>query len=484
MSGPSRLLVALVASACLAVPAPALAQAPPAEPAGGVAPTGSTPGTVVTRPRLGTPVFSARRVPGLMRSEIADKRLAKATDALLAKAPETSCAVVTDHGRPVLRSKGETLVEPASTNKLLTGAAVLDAFGPDARLVTTVSAQGAPRDGVIEGNLWIVGGGDPILTTPGYQASFEYQDQTIHPYAQLAERLAAAGVREIRGDVIGDDSRYDDQRSVATWPSRYTRSDTVGPLSALMVNDGVTGYSDTPDKPSTVRKPGDPPALAAETLISYLRQRGVTVTGAASSGRAPGGLQEVARLESLPMRDLVTEMESWSDNTTAELLTKELGLKASGTGSTSAGTQAVRAYLEGRGLPTAGLVNNDGSGLDEGNRLSCDLLVGLLDQQGPDSELGRALAVAGERGTLRRRLRAEPTAGRVNAKTGTLTTPPVAALAGFVTTTKGNVLTFAFIQNGAKTDAGIADQFATVLASYPDAPDLAVLGPRPPVPGG
>jgi len=318
-----------------------------------------------------------------------------------------------------------------------------------------------------------------MLTTPGYKTSFTEIGQTDVPFAQLADNIKAAGVTKISGDIVGDDSRYDTERYVPSWPNRYKREDTVGPMSALIVNDGVTGYSKDPDKPAKVRMPGDPPVLAAETLKTYLGQRGITVTGNPSSGKAPTGTAEVARLETT-MEDEITEMLSFSDNTTAELINKELGLKAAGSGTTVAGTKATIAVLEKMGIDTKGLVINDGSGLDDGNRLTCDLLTAVLDKQGPDSGLAKALSIWGQRGTLRKHPRGAGLDGKVLAKTGTLTTPPVASLAGFETTKSGDVLTFSFLQNGAKTDAGLQDKLALALLDYPQAPSIADLGPTPP----
>ena len=132
------------------------------------------------------------------------------------------------------------------------------------------------------------------------------------------------------------------------------------------------------------------------------------------------------------------------------------------------------------GFPTQGLVINDGSGLDVDNRLTCGLLTDVLDHEGPDSVIGQGLAVSGQRGTLRKRMRGTEVEGKVVAKTGTLTTPPVLALAGFETTRSGETVTFAFIQNGVGSDVSLQDDLALALYEYPQAPALAVLGPKPP----
>jgi D-alanyl-D-alanine carboxypeptidase/D-alanyl-D-alanine-endopeptidase (penicillin-binding protein 4) len=440
----------------------------------------AAPGTTVPVLRVGTPLLSARRVPNLLRAPIADAQLAASVDDIVSEAPTTSCLSVASGGRPVFDHNETIPVEPASANKILTSYAILQKADPQERLTTTAVAASAPEGGVVRGDLFIVGGGDAMLNTPGYTASFEYPEQPVNDPAALADRIEAAGITEITGNIVGDDSRYDEQRSVSTWPDRYRREDTVGSLGALMVNHGVTGYADSPERASGTRMPGDPPLLAAETIETMLEQRGIRVGGAPTTGRAPAQSTEVARLESAPLGEIVTETLSWSDNTTAELLTKELGLRATGTGSTAAGTQATRDALAAGGFPIDGLVINDGSGLDVANRLTCQLLVDVLDAEGPDSVIGQGMAIAGQRGTLRKRLRGTEVEGKVIAKTGTLTTPPVSSLAGFVTTRTGEVVTFAFVQNGPDTDASLADQLALALYEFPQAPTIEVLGPKPP----
>ena len=466
-----------------AVAAAVLALAVAAAPAGAQAPSttvGGAAGTVPKVPRLTTPLLSARRAPNLLRTPIADAQLAVALDEVVAEAPETSCVSVTFGKRQVFVHNDTLPVEPASANKILTTYAVLQEATPEEQLTTTAVAGAAPDNGVIRGDLWIVGGGDPLLNTAGYRMVLEYPEQPFNEPAVLADRIKAAGITEITGNIVGDESRYDAVREVDSWPDRFRQEDTVGSLSALVVNRGVTGYEDSPERTSSTRFPGDPPLLAAETFATLLEDRGIRIGGTAAVGAAPAGATEVARLESAPIGDIVGETLAWSDNTTAELLTKELGVRTSGSGTTAAGTQATRDILAANGFSTDGLVINDGSGLDEGNRLTCDLLVDVLDTEGSDSTVGRGMAVSGERGTLRKRMQGTEVEGMVHAKTGTLTRPPVNSLAGFLTTRSGEEVTFAFVQNGTGSDVTLQDDLALALFEYPQAPPLAALGPQPP----
>jgi D-alanyl-D-alanine carboxypeptidase/D-alanyl-D-alanine-endopeptidase (penicillin-binding protein 4) len=431
----------------------------------------------VTAP-LVTPVLSARRAPELLRSTISDSRIRGALQPVLDQAPANSCVVVTNGGRAVIARNLDKPMVPASTEKLLTGAALLEEFGLEHRLATVVGATTPPSDGVVEGDLYLIGGGDPLLTTPGYKITFENPDQLMNDYAQLADRIVAAGVREVRGGVVGDESRYDGERWIPTWPERYQREGYVGPLSALMVNDGNTGLTERPDEAASSRRPGDPPSLAAATLITLLKARGVTVTGGASAGVAPADMTEITRLESLPMRELIGEMIADSDNTTAELLVKELAVANGQPGTTAAGLEVIASSLAAERLPVEGISLRDGSGLDPQNQLTCELLAAALDLHGPDSVLGESLPIAGETGTLRRRMRGTPAQGKVRAKTGTLS--EVHALAGFAETQGGASLTFAYLINGPEPRGyQPIDDLAAALVGVPDGPPVADLEPLP-----
>ena len=331
---------------------------------------------------------------------------------------------------------------------------------------------------MIDGDLYVIGGGDPLLQTTGDRPSQEDPNEPYNDFAKLADDIKAAGITAIDGNVVGDESHFDTQRYVPTWPGRYITAGETGPLSALMVNGGFTGLTDDPETPTAVRQAGDPPSLAAATLISLLRERGVTVSGGAAAAKAPAGVTPIATLDSLPLSEDIAEMLRRSDNTTAEMLNKELAVAVSGAGSTAAGAAAVHATLAKLGLPTKGEVTVDGSGLDVGNRVTCDLLTGALDHAGPDSVLAQGLPVAGQSGTLRNRLNGTPADGRVAAKTGTLDL--VTALAGFAHSASGQVLTFAFVINGnAPTGPALLDQVAVALAQYGAAIPLTKLGPQP-----
>jgi D-alanyl-D-alanine carboxypeptidase/D-alanyl-D-alanine-endopeptidase (penicillin-binding protein 4) len=455
------ILLALVAS--LVTIAPVAADTPATT-------SSASPAAVVT------PVLSARRVPGLLAAHQADVALRAALEPILSRSTPDTCLTVQGTGRTIERVNGDKPLTPASLQKLLTATAVLDRLGEDGLVTTRAVAEAGPEQGVLDGDLWVVGSGDPLLATTGYLSTFDEPDEPYNDFAKLADAIEEAGITEIRGRIVGDESKFDAVRYLPSWPKRYIADNEVGPLSSLMVNDGYTGLSQDPEAPASDRRPGDPAQLAAETLTSLLEQRGVGVAESPSTGVAPGDATTIASLDSLPMSTNVREMIRQSDNTTAEVLVKDLVAGDGEPGTTEAGVAAVQETLSRLGLPTAGSVTTDGSGLDLGNRVTCDLMAAALDELGADSSVSADLPVAGETGTLRKRMRGTAAQGKVRAKTGTLR--EVNALAGFVESASGEVLTFALIINGSlPTALTLTDQVGVALAEYGEGVSLAQLSP-------
>jgi D-alanyl-D-alanine carboxypeptidase/D-alanyl-D-alanine-endopeptidase (penicillin-binding protein 4) len=286
--------------------------------------------------------------------------------------------------------------------------------------------------------------------------------------AELADGLASAGVRAVTGNIVGDDSRYDRARTVPTWKPSYLTENEVGPLGALLVNDGFTVF-DAPE-----HRADDPAVHAAGELTRLLQAVGISVGSPASSGVAPAadGRVTLATVRSAPLSDIVAGMLRESDNTAAELLTRELGVARAHDGSTAAGTKVIVDALAAAGLPTTGLRLGDGSGLEATNRAGCAVLAAALrrpDRSGAPA-LSPLLAVAGRSGTLALRLADTPLDGKLRAKTGSL--DGVSGLAGYVEGRRA--LSFAFLANGSLSDAAgrlLQDRLVAVLATYP--------GPQP-----
>jgi len=426
-----------------------------------------------------TPVLSVRRVPSALAAPVAERRLARSLDALAATLPADTCIAV--QGPDVgYGHRATSPVVPASTQKLVTATAALDAVGGDTRLRTAVVAPAPPAGGVVAGDLTLIGGGDPLLATPDYVARFPRQPQRFTDLGALAQSVVAAGVRRVEGSVVGDERRYDTARSVAGWPQRYLDQRQAGPLSALALNDGFEQYP-TPDAPDAPVEPAAQPAQAAAArLTALLEAAGVEVVGEPGAGAAPAGAVEVAGVDSAPLNDIVAQLLEESDNNTAELLLKEVGHDA-GDATTPGGAAAATAVLGDGSVDATGVRVADGSGLSVDNRVTCDLLVDLLAREGTGPAVQDRLAVAGESGTLEGRYEGTPLAGTLRGKTGSLNT--VRSLAGVVEDDDPPLL-FALVVNvpeGQAMPAGaVAAQQAVgeALLAWPQVPDASALGPR------
>jgi D-alanyl-D-alanine carboxypeptidase/D-alanyl-D-alanine-endopeptidase (penicillin-binding protein 4) len=427
---------------------------------------------------LTTPAFSPRRTPALFVDAVGRTRLQQAVTGAVA-GPQACVTVETAGGTRLAGVANDTPLAPASNQKLLIAAAALDVLGPDHRLATRAVTDAAVEDGTVQGDLVLVGGGDPLLATAPYEAwlhgQSRFREVPVTRLADLADAIAAAGISRIDGAIVVDDSRYDTERYNVDWKSNYVPDGESGPIGALTVDGGWVD-------PAEVVTADDPAVLAGDRLAELLEARGVDVANGVTRGTAADGSREVAAVQSVPVSDLVGEMLRASDNYTAELLVREI---AAGTGaaegaSTAAGLTKVVDHLEALGVATAGVELVDGSGLAPSNRVTCDAIAGVLRLTGrkPFDAILSGLPVAATSGTLATRFVGDPLAGVLRAKTGEIDS--VVGLSGMVDDAEH--LRFAFLANGDfSTDGGRALQgaVARAVASYPDVTDAATLVPPP-----
>lgn len=457
---------------------------------------------VVYENELGTPLLSARRIPETLQAPIADDALQPAIATFIAgletAQPDLqTCLIVEVDGRQLVNRGANLALIPASNQKLVTTYAALEVFTADTRFTTRVSRSGDITDGVLDGDLYFVGGGDPFLVTDQWRTQYIERDDAgeivpdAYPRAwtrleDLADGIAATGVSAITGSIIADESLFDAVR-FGPWAERLILQNQSGPLSALAVNEGFLDWGESNPAFSLRSAAPDPAVQAADVLRQLLADRGITVGGTAT-GIEPEGTVDVATVRSQPIADIVTHVNSWSNNFGAEILLKHIGLAIEGEGSTAAGTRAVLRVL-GRNpdFDLQGIVVEDGSGLAETNRVTCGLLNEILVASGIDSTLARSLSIGGERGSLALRHVDTDADGNVFAKTGTLN--PSTALSGYVISADDpdTVITFAYISNAEIVDASVRDgqePFVEELVEYPEAPPTDELDPLDPLPLG
>lgn len=404
----------------------------------------------------------------------ARSRLAGDLSAVLSlrQTPDSTCVSATLDGHSLIEERSHESLVPASLTKVVTAAAALEVIRPDEVFTTQVVAGRDSMEsisgGVLEGDLYLIGRGDPVLSTPRYAG--RYQEPVAHTdITLLAERvfaaLAARGVTRIEGGLVGDESWFPDKQRDYTgdqqsagadpvWKTSYVTFNDVGPLSALLLNGGHSSYSG--DLSSTGRRryvrASDPAQHAASVFDDLLESRGMVITQRPRSGVAPAPRERtrLGAIESPPLSEILGRMLSRSDNTIAEMLLKEIGRRTLGSDRVSA-VAGVQGILADRlGALAEGVVVVDGSGLSYSNRLTCAAVAELLRASGPGSPLVDGLAIAGKDGTLRscgpvRSAGNHDPLNTVKAKTGTLN--DVTALAGTTVAANGEILTFAMIAN-------------------------------------
>lgn len=335
---------------------------------------------------------------------------------------------------------------PASNEKLFVTATALLRFGPSETLRTEVrAAPGVEIDerGVLRGNLYLVGGGDPTLSDDGLRS--------------LVTQLREAGLRRIKGAVVGDESWFDALRGGPDSRYRYDW-DVGGGLSALSWAHGRMTS-------------GSPAQAAARRFGALLKDRGVRYERRPRSGSLPtlGGATASTPLATLPspaMRALVAGTNIPSENFYAEMLTKVLGAEFGGSGSTAGGLRVVARSMRTFGVKPR-LV--DGSGLSRSNLTTASQVVELLrrmDGEQVAPAWRASLPVAGLSGTLRKRMRGTAAKGRCRAKTGSLI--GVSALSGYCTTTGGAPVAFSLIENRVCSSCAkkLEDRMVSVIARW------------------
>jgi len=325
----------------------------------------------------------------------------------------------------------DTRRAPASNEKLLLSMTALGELGPDYRIPTDAAVEpGTLHSGVVHGDLWIVGHGDP-----------EFDDAAVRA---LGAKIRAAGVRRITGSVLGDTAGFVRDRHAPGW--HRMALDNVGLPTALSFdhNVGPSGFVLIPE------------LKAAQALTAALRTDGVMVGSSARAAAASGSLHRVATVRSAPLADILRRQNITSDNTAAETLSKVLGAQFGGEGSIAAGALVIHAWLHDHGVGGRVL---DASGLSYRDRISPLALTRLLTLalHRPWGSLLRASLPQPGQGTLGDRL----TGIAVRAKTGTLT-QGISALSGFIRLRSGRTAVFSILSQGLVKDTAVRIEDAIV----------------------
>jgi D-alanyl-D-alanine carboxypeptidase/D-alanyl-D-alanine-endopeptidase (penicillin-binding protein 4) len=395
-------------------------------------------------------------------------------------------------GEVVLEWLGDEPRNPASSIKLLTTLVALDLLGPAYRWRTDVFIAGDLKDGKLDGDLTLKGYGDPFLVTERAW--------------QLLRNIRLAGIREIKGDLLLDDSWFDvGDYDPAAFDRQPLRAYNVAP-NALMMNFKVVRYVFEPDHADgSVDVTMDPllDNLSVENQLGLTNgscrgyQRGITVTTNQSvdevtfSGRFPDGCKRYAMdrtalthnefvyglfeslwsesggaieggwknvvvegdaepflsFNSLPLAEMIARINKYSNNVMARQLMYTLGAEVNGPpGTEDSGKAVIDKWLTDNGLVSTEIEN--GAGLSRTTRTTAKDMVAMLEfawQQPYMPEYLASMSLSGLDGTLRRRFDDTDLVGKAHLKTGSL--DHVTAIAGYLQAKSGRRFALVAMQN-------------------------------------
>jgi D-alanyl-D-alanine carboxypeptidase/D-alanyl-D-alanine-endopeptidase (penicillin-binding protein 4) len=418
------------------------------------------------------------------------------------------------------------LMMPGSTMKIVTLAAAAERLGWDYVYDTRLIAVGTIDAGVLDGDLLVIGSGDPsIVEADGVAAGI---------FTAWAEKLKAEGVRAITGRIVGDDNAFDDEALGPGWAWDDLQGRDATGVSGLQYNENVVQATIAPgaavgapaivtltpagsdldlDNALTTDAAGTVPAIAARrspgserlelrgaiplgsepvarlvsvnnptlffvaALREALASRGIEVRGTAvdiddlKNTPPPAGGASLVIHHSPPLAVLAARLMKNSVNLYGETLLKTIGA-AAGAPTFERGRMAAADTLQPWGVSPSGLIQVDGSGLSRYNYVTPDTLVTVLMRVDRNDLAGEpfeeSLPIAGRDGTLAARMKGTAAEGNARAKSGTLAN--VRSLAGYVTSADGEPLVFAIVANnyGTMPEVAIAaiDAIVVKLAEF------------------
>ena len=417
-----------------------------------------------------------------------------------------------DSGEVVLRWQDDVARNPGSTIKLLTTLVALDVLGPTYTWQTDVYALGEIADGKLDGDLLLRGNGDPFLVTERVW--------------QLLRQIRQAGIREINGDLLLDDSYFDvAAHDPAEFDRQPLRAYNVSP-NALLVNFKAVRYWFESDRAADKVHIWTDPSLSNLALINRLTltpgrcrgyQRGITITANEAidtmtfSGRfpsgcdryamdrvalghnafayglfkslwleaggtleggwknavAPAGVEPVVEFRSVPLVDVIRRINKHSNNVMARQVLYTLSAEVLGApGTEQGGRKVVGDWLVRNGFEFSDLAFDNGAGLSRSVRMTAADFAALLRfawKQPYMPEYLASMSLAGLDGTLRHRLD-KPLEGNAHLKTGSL--DHVAAIAGYLQSRSGRRFAVVVLQNYTNVHRGTGDEVQEALLRW------------------
>jgi len=363
------------------------------------------------------------------------------------------------------------LFMPASNMKIITSAAALTLLGPDYTYKTTFLRDGPVGDSLLDGNLLVIGRGDPTISDNMRGLATVVMDS-------LADSVRAHGIRQVTGALARVGNAFPDSTHGYGWEWDDLGEYYGSGVDELIFNEGMA--------PTTLRPPPDSvrdslySGPAKDPGTGYLnafndalgRKQILVEAGVMDSILpTPFRMDTLFTYTSPPMRNIIQALMKPSQNQIAEILLKTIGLERGGMGTADSARKIVAQQLLAWGVQPDGFIIRDGSGLSRHDLLTPETIVKVLDKMQADTAFSvfyNAMPIAGVDGTLKDRMKGTPAEGNVRAKTGSISA--ARSLSGYVTTADGERLIFSILSNNWSTPSsavtGVADQIAAALASY------------------
>lgn len=417
-------------------------------------------------------------------------------------------------GKVLYELNSDKMMIPASVLKLVTSAAALEMLGPDYRFRTRVGYSGRIEKGILKGDLIVVGGGDPAL------GSEYFRDHYFFPhFLELwAQKIKAAGISRIEGDLIVDGSVYDTEKIPPTWIWEDIGNYYGAGASALAIYDNLFRISFR--SPAEAGKPAEiismyplveglewksevlssdinrdqayvfgspednrrvvrgtipknrksftikasnpfPESLLARDLLNTLSVNGVFLTGQTVFDEVPAQqFRQIFSFESPPLKEIIKVLNVESVNLFAEHLVKQVALEKTGAGSRETGLKLISEFWESKGLNTSQLLMEDGSGLSHFNAVSPEFLSRVLGYMaGSESSVPafRTLLPSAGNGTLQSFSAGNFPANSLQVKSGSM--KRIRCYAGYIKPATGkDIVVVVFINHFSGTHARLVSE--------------------------
>lgn len=433
-----------------------------------------------------------------------------------------------ESGNTIYERNADRMFMPASNEKIPTAASALTVLGPEFKFNTIIGYSGVIQDSVLNGDLIIIGDGDPTLSDRVYE-----KPTTV--FEQWADSLLSLGVKSINGNIIGDDNKFDDEHIGYGWPLDGLDFWYSAEIGALQLNENYIDFQIIPpitqndtleiipdvnscyyklineieivdtgkNKIRIKREFGDniillkgnvavgskpfeisptitnPTKFYVTVIKEVFEEKGISVLG------LPVDCDEISNYadsinivdslivhQSIPLKDILKILMKKSQNLYAETMVRILGFNEFELGSFDNGKKVVENVLENFAIEPGSHSYKDGSGLSRYNYISPNQIVKILKGMKKSKYWDvwyDTLPIAGVDGTLKWRMRNTKAEENVRAKTGTISN--VRGLSGYVTTAGGEEIVFSFLINGhlksSRDTELITDKVLELISEYP-----------------